>query len=226
MPEVVFVDRVSPGAIALAEAGFERGALVCFEPSAKCDSRLAARMLAVTHILKYSEDHAQGFMRTRLCRVPLEIETLGVRGLRYRGILTGKRPRSWQTLPSFVVPHLRDAAGAGDWLTAGFIDYVARAGAAGIEHIPRDIIEEGLRTGQAFAAWACGFEGARGGMYRQDITTVRGIVRDILSLGCRKDAPLDVTCDPPFDVLKQLCGGCGPALHNDHSTQASIAGHE
>lgn len=210
-PDVVFIDRVSPAAVILAETAFQRGSLVYFEPSAKSDQRLVDRILAVAHVLKYSADRAHHFDRPRQPSVPLEVETLGAAGLRYRGTLFGPKARAWRTLPSFVVPQLRDAAGAGDWMTAGFIDFLGHAGAAGFEGVPRDLVEEGLRTGQAYSAWTCGFDGARGGMYRQTVEDVRAIIAGTLAAGAAGNAPSGARCDAPFDGFEELCGGCGPA---------------
>lgn len=208
-PEVLFVDRTSPGAVHVAEAAYLRGALVYFEPSAKCDERLIQRMLAVSHVLKYSADRADNLRLPNEAVVPLEIETLGADGLRYRGTMLGAQGQRWRAMPAFGVSQLRDAAGAGDWMTAGFIDFIAQAGATGFEGVPRDILEEGLRTGQAFSAWACGFEGARAGMYRQTQAEVRERVEHTLSgRRSRVDAglgPIDAACIGDG----QLCGDCG-----------------
>lgn len=210
-PDVVFIDRVSPAAVLLAESAYLRGSLIYFEPSAKSDARLVERILAVTHVLKYSMDRAHHFDRPRQPVVPLEIETLGAAGLRYRGTMFGPKGHGWRTLPSFAVPQLRDAAGAGDWMSAGFIDFLAQAGAAGFEGLPQDIVEEGLKTGQAYSAWTCGFEGARGGMYRQSVQEVRHVVASTMAAGAADDAPTGAVCEAPFDVFEELCGGCGPA---------------
>jgi fructokinase len=209
--DVVFIDRVSPAAVLLAESAYLRGALIYFEPSAKSDARLVQRILAVAHVFKYSADRAHHFERPRQPIVPLEIETLGAAGLRYRGTMFGSKGRGWRTLPSFAVPQLRDAAGAGDWMSAGFIDFLAQAGAAGFEGVPQDLVEEGLRTGQAYSAWTCGFEGARGGMYRQSVLEVRNAVASTMAAGSSDDAPDNATSEVSIDVFESLCNGCGPA---------------
>lgn len=212
-PEVVFIDRVSPGAVALAEAAYERGALVYFEPSARCARPLFERVLAVTHIMKYSQDRAHHFraFRPRHSVVPLEIETRGAAGVRYRGTLHGAQSRAWRTLPAFEVSQLRDAAGAGDWFTAGVIHAIGQAGVPGFEGLPRDVIEEGLRIGQAFAAWACAHEGPRGGMYRTAVSEVLAGVEQILVRGRLGDEQTTGACDPPFDVFAEVCETCTTA---------------
>lgn len=209
-PDVVFVDRVSPGGVLLAEVAYERGSLIYFEPSAKCEERLVERMLAVTHILKYSESRVRHFARPLRASLPLEVETQGAAGLRYRGTMFHTGGRAWRSMPGFTIPQLRDAAGAGDWLTAGLLDFVAQAGAAGIESLPRDLVEEGLRSGQALAAWACQFEGARGGMYRESVTTVRDTVSRTLAAGTASAVPAAPVSAEPANVPRELCGSCAP----------------
>lgn len=209
-PEVVFVDRLSPGAVLLAESAYDRGALIYFEPSANCDTRLFERMLTVAHVLKYSEDGVHHFARPRRPLVPLEVETRGAAGVRYRGTMFGTRGRTWRRLAGFVVPQLRDTAGAGDWMSAGLIDFLAQAGAAGFESLPRDIVEEGLRTGQALSAWTCGFEGARGGMYRESVEAVRATIARTLASGTVDPVSTVDACAPPDFVFGELCDGCGP----------------
>lgn len=207
---VLFVDRLSSAAVKAAEAAFDRGALVYFEPSARCSAALYQRMIEVTHVLKYSHERANDLreVRSRLAAVPLEIETLGATGLRYRGTMFPYRRRGWRFLPSFGVPHLRDAAGAGDWASAALIDFVAQAGVAGFESLPRDIVEAGLRTAQAYSAWACGFEGPRRGMYYEDVGSVKSAVARILEVGRVEESATAVECRAMVNVFGELCGAC------------------
>lgn len=208
--EVFFVDRLSPGAVVAAEAAYDGGALVFFEPSARCSAPLFERMIAVTHVLKYSHDRAGDLsdLRSRLAAVPLEIETLGAGGLRFRGTMFANGERGWQHLSGFLVPHLRDAAGAGDWVSAAFVDFVGRAGAEGFEGLPRDLVIEGFRVAQAYAAWACGFEGPRRGMYEETAGSVKAEVARILQLGRVEELPTAIKCQTMKNVFGKLCGTC------------------
>jgi sugar/nucleoside kinase (ribokinase family) len=208
--DVFFVDRLSPAAVETAEAAYARGALVYFEPSARCSLSLLNRMIEVTHILKYSSDQSDHLnqLRSRRAIVPLEVETLGAAGLRYRGTMFSSGKRGWHAIPSFFVPQLRDPAGAGDWATAGLIDFVGQAGAAGFEALPRDIVEDGLLTGQAFSAWACCFEGPRRGMYEEQAAKVRARVVRILETGRVEEPTNAPVCESRPDVFGELCGTC------------------
>lgn len=148
---VCFFDRDSPGALRLAAHCRAEGAVVVYEPNYAGPESDLAGALAVADVLKFSREKLPGLAESRDLTGPtLVIETRGADGLRYRD-----RDAAWRHLPAIRVPVVRDAGGAGDWCTAGFL-HVWTAGGE---------IAEALRFGQALGAWNCAFEGARGGMY-------------------------------------------------------------
>ncbi len=163
---VYFLDRVSRAALTLAAEASKAGAVVVFEPSGKSDEKLFEEALRIAHVVKYSDQRlaeapgAVGDARATL----LEIQTLGSHGLRYRHCLTGKFS-DWQTLPALPAPALIDTCGSGDWCTAGLLASAASRGLEGLRRCEERELVSALRFGQALAAWNCGFEGARGGMY-------------------------------------------------------------
>ena len=163
---VFFLDRLSRGTLMLAAEASARGAVVVFEPSSRGNAGLLAEALGIAHVVKYAD--------SRLCGVPgamdpnaatlLEIQTLGAQGLRYRHRLC-RRTSNWIYLKPVAAPRLADACGSGDWCTAGLIARAAGAGQEGLRITGARGLRDALRYGQALAAWNCGFEGARGGMY-------------------------------------------------------------
>lgn len=164
-PSVFFMDRISRSSLELAKMATQQGALVYFEPSEMGESRLFGEALRVAHVVKYSNERLKSLGDDAWrSGVLLEIQTLGSRGLAYRSRVA--QSTAWAHLPSVPARILRDACGAGDWCSAGIIARLGAAGLDGLFGADEGDVADALRYGQALAAWNCGFEGARGGMYR------------------------------------------------------------
>jgi pfkB family carbohydrate kinase len=179
-PRVFFFDRVSRGALVLAKALAEQGAVIVFEPTGISDPGLFSEACTVAHILKYSHQRLPQLASGARLRhnVLLEIETLGGKGLRFRSRVSASG--KWQALAAVIAPRLLDTAGAGDWCTAGLLSVLAGKGAASLESARQADIEGALRFGQAAAALACGYEGARGVMNAFDPTAFLKAVSTLL----------------------------------------------
>src|ERR1017187_1638681 len=164
-PQVFFFDRVSRGAIHLATEFAAKGSLVMFEPSGVGEPRLFSEALELAHVLKYSRTRLPGLARTLQASGArlLEIETAGAQGLRYLSRLLPTL--AWHSMEAIPAPTPIDTAGAGDWCTAGLLLQLASRGAAGLRRTTSAEIRDGLRFGQAAAAVACSYEGARGAMF-------------------------------------------------------------
>lgn len=204
-PRVCFFDRDSPGSLRLAAASREQGALVVYEPNyAGPESRLEDAV-ALAHVVKYSQERLGGLAeRHRLDGPWLVIETLGRDGLRVRDQRQGAG--EWEYLSALPVPVVRDAGGSGDWCTAGLLHCLGQAGAAGLWAASREEIREGLRFGQALAAWNCAFVGARGGVYQVEPTDWRRDVRRLLA-GERFD-PAESAGESTQEPAGSFCPRC------------------
>jgi fructokinase len=215
-PQVFFFDRVSRGALDLAKVSNDLGALIVFEPSGIGDPKLFREAWSLAHVIKYSHERLRDIADLELRQsdhigVLLEIETLGPDGLRYRSRLPKIATNGWQPVDALKPPAFKDAAGAGDWCTAGILSRLAHRGLAGFRRTTSEKLQEALRYGQALAAWNCGFEGARGGMYHVDNRTFKRQVDAILTGA--KATPATVTAVEPFvaEFLKSLCPACNQA---------------
>ncbi len=213
-PRVFFLDRVSRGALALAEACVEQGAIVVFEPSGVGEVELFREALRVSHILKYSHERMRAHLESAELEIDeggplLEIETLGRGGLSYRCRLGGYTTTGWERVAAFRVNALRDTSGAGDWCTAGIVSRLASNGSVGLRSSSRSDVIEALAFGQALAAWNCGFEGARGGMD----TMSREQLLVGLSRILQEKAVDQPTADPiPQEAVEVLHGICSRCL--------------
>jgi len=155
----VYIDRPSAGAVLLAERARDAGLLVVFEPSARGSAQHVRALSDCADIIKYSSDRLTSEDRQILAAAsaPLELETLGADGVRFR-----RGGARWTTMSASRVK-VRDAAGAGDWTTVGLLHALAAA-----EARPDALSDADLRRAVAFAqalgTWSCRFVGARGAM--------------------------------------------------------------
>jgi len=175
------MDRLSRAGIELAKLAAAEGAIVVFEPSAKSDPKLFKEALNVAHIVKYASQRMPKIddIMANGTSVLLEVQTLGSDRPRYRHRFDD-RPSAWVRMDAVHVPKLADTCGAGDWCTAGLIAKAAAGGLAGLTKGGADSVQQALRFGQTLAAWNCGFEGARGGMYAVTREVFDANIEDLL----------------------------------------------
>lgn len=203
---VFFMDRLSRGILDLAAIAAKSGALIMYEPSGVAEPRLLKEAIALAHVVKYAE--------TRLAQVEdlwsrdtatmIEIQTLGDRGLRYRHKLGGQRS-GWLALQAIDAPRLIDTCGSGDWCSAGFLAETFRLQPAGLQKLRPTQLTQALQYGQALAAWNCGFEGARGGMYASTKSAFKGQIAKLLA----GDIPaLPASAKAPVAAEHLACPAC------------------
>ena len=222
---VFFLDRLSRGTLALAAEASARGALVVFEPSSKSTDKFMAEALALAHVVKYADHRLAGVggVMASGSTVLLEVQTLGDQGLRYRHRLRREVSR-WMHLEPVPTPLLADTCGAGDWCTAGLIAKAAVGGRKGFRRAGARGVQAALRYGQALAAWNCGFEGARGGMYAVSRQVFK---RQITSLiDGRLDGPRSGIRNAPIGSSPApvvTCPACPPAPFNLRPAKAEQA---
>jgi fructokinase len=200
-----FFDRDSEGALLLARHCRDRGALVVYEPNYAGKESNLDGALAVAHVLKFSRERLPDLLNRPLDGPGLIVETLGANGLNY---LDRREPSAqWRTMPAIGVPVVRDAGGAGDWTTAGFLHLAGLDGYAGFQALSPDDLLGALRFGQALGAWNCAFEGARGGVYQMSRERWRQDIERLLA-GEVFD-PLEGSHASTHDLAGSFCPGCG-----------------
>ena len=176
---IFFFDRVSRASLDLAKSMAAKGTVLVFEPSMIGDPKLFAEAFSISHIVKYSQERIADIREVTDARSPhLEIETLGSAGLRYR-----RAGSKWKELEPFQPRKVVDTSGAGDWCTAGVIHALCQDGSASFLKAKLPDLQVALRLGQAMGAWACGFEGARSGMYGVTFDAWRRQIERILDRG-------------------------------------------
>lgn len=217
--DILFLDRVSPIALSLAEAAIARGALVAFEPTGVGDRTLFRKILCLTHIFKYSHQRFQHLSEVAPSEASyIEIMTLGSGGLRYRSNLPSCRTE-WCSLDAYTVTDFKDTAGAGDWCMAGFLHVVGRCGLEGFRKIGRAELRRALSFGQALAAWNCRFEGARGGMYTSKKKTFWRDVARIMSGSHVRMPVAEHTPRRVRETFSIICGNCSDQSKTLHAAE-------
>jgi fructokinase len=192
--QVFFFDRLTASSVALAQQARANGGLVVFEPSSLGqDQSLLASAVRAAHVVKYSADRISERDLPSLREGFVEVQTLGVRGLRFR--MHSLDP-SWVELPAIRTASVVDTAGAGDWCTAGFLHVLA-------QHLPSGSLADrgynhvygALRSGQAMAALNCQHIGARGLMREYGRALLQDVVRAIgesqESVWCSEEGVID-----------------------------------
>jgi fructokinase len=178
-PSVFYFDRVNRSSIDLARYYKEQGAVIFFEPSSMSGNKQFEECLNVADIIKFSDERVKNYSSTYSNqRVPLEIETLGKDGLRYR-FSHQLKAKKWTNVPSYKISYVVDAAGSGDWFSAGLISKIATKGSIGFSSCKEDTIIKALKYGQALGALNCFFDGARGIMYSLDLEQINTLVKKI-----------------------------------------------
>ena len=203
---VFFLDRLSRATLRLAAEAAAGGALVVFEPSARAADKLMAEAATLAHIVKYANDRLDcipGVMADGSSTL-LEVQTFGEGGLRYRHRL-GHGISNWMHLPAAPAVCLADACGAGDWCTAGLIAKVAAGGRRGLRRAGARGVRAALRYGQALAAWNCGFEGARGGMYVVPRAALDRQIQSVLMGQAQVGNQAAVASAPPVAITCPAC---------------------
>jgi len=209
--DVLFIDRVSRSAVTLAQSAAENGAVVFFEPSASSNPKQLAEMLELAHVVKYSHDRVKDTGELDWgANTHLQIQTCGRGGLQFRTNLNGRHRAIWKSLPAVPVSNLRDAAGAGDWLSAVLINRVCRAGVRQLQLAKFDDLVGAINFGQAVAAWNCGFLGSRGSMYAlsrdQFWFQMKGLQKGKVATGLGETSGALETVELPPEV----CSMCAP----------------
>lgn len=216
---VFFLDRLSRATLTLAAEASSRGALVVFEPSGKSTDKLMAEAIALAHVVKYADERLTGIegVMADCSATLLEVRTLGEQGLNYRHRLNGG-VSNWEQMSAIPAPRLTDTCGSGDWCTAGLIAKAAAGGQDGLRGIGAGGVQSALRYGQALAAWNCGFEGARGGMYAVESNDFA------VQIGQFVDGQLDAPMGKPVETSFIQPIGCPACPPSPMTTRAAPGG--
>lgn len=212
-PRVFFFDRVSRGSILLAGEAAAPGRRSSSSPSSIGHPGLFREAWQLADVVKFSHERLQDFPADMesLDGGRLVIETLGREGLRYRSRLPGSATTGWRRMGALDGEDVKDTAGAGDWCTAGIVHALLGGSNTGLSRTTADQLRDAIRYGQALAAWNCGFEGARGGMYAVEKSDFALQIGRILKGKGDGEAPAELKRPADPDPESCLCPECEKA---------------
>jgi sugar/nucleoside kinase (ribokinase family) len=171
---VCLIERLSNPAIRLVEECKSRGALVMFEPNRIEEESLLDPMLAMTDIVKYSNERTPLLAGIEQCipnhPVSFEMQTLSSEGLRFRCLKNGQQ--EWINMPAVHCGNFVDAAGAGDWTTARFLHELMNEEDTISTLRNMDWMKTFIHQAQQEAAKNCAFPAPRGRMYSHNPLTI------------------------------------------------------
>ena len=178
------------------------GALIVFEPSGIGDPKLFREAWSLAHVIKYSHERLRDIADLELRQsdhagVLLEIETLGADGLRYRSRLPKAAVKGWPQVGALKPLAFKDAAGAGDWCTAGILSRLARGGLSGFHRTSSEKLQDALRMGRHWLHGTAGSRGSRRDEPRRQRTFKRQ-VEAILSGPQRRHPPRSTPSNLPL----------------------------
>lgn len=205
--QVFYFDRLSRSILEIANEQRACGALIVFEPSGT-KNKLFKEGLSVAHIVKYSYEQLDNSPIEKASNVLLEIQTLGAEGLRYRFKDSKNSQNKWDTISAFHVSKLVDAAGAGDWCTAGIIHILGQNGLENFLKASKDDVENALRFGQGMAALNCRYEGARGLMYNLTKDKVSSLIHKIINCEILEDFGSTIASEREKNIFQCICPLC------------------
>ena len=156
LPNVFFFDRCAPGNILLAELLHECGVLVYYEPNEPVD-RNFLRAVAVSDIVKFSNERHPDVSFTDGFSDKLFIQTMNQEGLRYR-----LRDGEWKQLAPVWNPNAIDGEGAGDWTSSAFINALGKHDLPPVLALEKSVLEDCLMEAQRVASESVSYIGAKG----------------------------------------------------------------
>ena len=171
--DALFFDRATPSTVRLAGAAQKAGLLVMFEPPSIPRTAIAENAAAVSDIVKISLKPSQSpgqWCPAPNTRTRFIVETLGAQGVSMRSRMTQgwSAPRNWPTVPQDVI---RDAAGAGDWLSAGILYSLLKKR----DTITTGALERSIEYGMRLSAISLAFDGPQGALKVLGAKTIKRI---------------------------------------------------
>ena len=179
-----FCDRISEGILERARNITESNGITMYEPNGFRTYNQLLDSCKKFHVIKFSDEKVPYKIQQNLLNAlryentQLIIVTQGEKGTRF----AVKPEWKWVEVRNNTSIKIEDSSGAGDWLTAVFLNYIIPEIRRGELEFGRDRVSEGLRLAMKAAELSCSQIGAQGIMHnRTCIHELERIVEEPLS---------------------------------------------
>ncbi len=175
--DILYCDRISSGIHHLIEQSNSHGKWVFYEPNNIHSYNTFFSNVAKCDIVKFSDRRISPLVYNKLladlknscAKTKIIIVTHESSGISYSIFRNGKYS-AYETVRVEPFKNVVDSSGAGDWLSAGFINSFIEANPMVVSDIDLDAVVTALDKGQAQAEKCCHSVGAIGGLLKDKRT--------------------------------------------------------
>ena len=173
---VFYSDRSSPGINYLRNIFKGRGDWTIYEPDNARNFSTFINSSLNSSIVKFSDERISFHIANKLREIAVKgstlliVQTKGKNGLIFSYRKRDQKMSKWIHLDSQPIPNFVDAAGAGDWCTAGLIIGLTNKTSKAKNCFIKEELISVLQYGQALSAISCAFAGSQGLIYADDKT--------------------------------------------------------
>lgn len=169
-PSVFFFDDPAAGNRVLAKGMRDRGALVYFEPS-RVSTNPDLEAVRVSDIVKFSDENVPDVSFVDAFPDKVFIQTMGAKGLR---IKYKKQP--WHVIDNTVPDYGKvvDTEGAGDWLTAAFLNELFLLGVKSFKSLNHSLAITAAAHAMYTAAKSVRYLGSKGMIHAMPPMNIEG----------------------------------------------------
>lgn len=187
----LFYDRISSGIKSMIDIASSNSVWAFYEPNSSRSYRQLCNNAAAADIVKFSAERISLKIGTTLKeelssinhKTKLIITTLGNKGVAYTLKDENHQFSEWYSIDAVSIANTGDTSGAGDWLTAGFINAFSEYYPNVTSKISHKNVLESMQNGVQASKKGCEYLGALGGVLEKvkpDIVT-NGICQYCLS---------------------------------------------
>lgn len=173
---VFFTDRISSGIKFARKAANAKLIWTFYEPNSNRSYAQLLNNASEFSIVKFSSERISSKVANKLkndlslktCNTRLLIVTMGNKGLSFSLRTSTNLFSEWHNIDAINSTETIDTSGAGDWLTAGFLDVFIDNYPKVTSSISYKVVRAALQNGQILSQTCCKYMGALGALDKSD----------------------------------------------------------